>query len=209
MNKVIIEGREYGKTTYLFNELMKAKENGLGIYVLDSATEHADKSLIRKVEKTYENVVTIDERDKNKIVLNDIEIEEFVDNYKEFFPFREIIDNRKNILCFDLSYFLEKGHEVYDNTKDKELYCYYRKLYNTLAEQIALSLILSDRFGILNNSLVVTDEIEFPVSKNNISEYQKNLSFLSSVHPENAFGSFYNDFERVKIKKYKNKGKII
>lgn len=110
MNKVIIEGREYGKTTYLFNELMKAKENGLGIYVLDSATEHADKSLIRKVEKTYENVVTIDERDKNKIVLNDIEIEEFVDNYKEFFPFREIIDNRKNILCFDLSYFLEKGH---------------------------------------------------------------------------------------------------
>ena len=202
MNKAIVEEREYGKTTYLFHELMKAKEKGKEIYVMDSATEHPDKSLIRKVEREYSNVITLDERDQNKIVLNDIGIHSFISHYQNYFPFEEIVNHMNHILCFDLSYFLEKGHEMYDKYGDIKLYQYYRSLYNHLSEQIALSLILSDQCGIIHNGFVFTDEIEFPVSNYNIGDYQENIEFFSSVHPENAFGTFYNSFEKVKIKRY-------
>ena len=202
MNKIIVGERNIGKTTFLLSELEKAKQKGKSIYVMDSATEHTEKSLIRKVEKLYSSVVTINDMDEKKIVLNRIGISEFLRYYDNFFPFAHIIDNKGNILCFDLSYFLEKGHSEYDKTHDINIYNYYRRLYNELAEQIALSLILCDKYGIIKNSYVVTDEIEFPISENGIEEYQEGIEFLSAVHEENAFGTFYKSFESQNIKKY-------
>ena len=104
-----------------------------------------------------------------------------------------------------MSYFLEKGHHVFEQTNDVSLYRYYRNLYNNLSQQIVLSLILMEKSGILNNKIIVMDEIEFPISEYNISQLQGDLSFLASVHPENSFGTFYESFDRMQFKKYQKK----
>ena len=58
-------------------------------------------------------------------------------------------------------------------------------------------------YDIIDTKLVVMDEIEFPIMNNDISVFQKNISFLASVHPENAFGSFYQSFETANFKPYR------
>ena len=62
-----------------------------------------------------------------------------------------------------------------------------------------------EKCGIINNVVVVMDEIEFPISNIDISLFQKNIKFLASVHPENAFGNFYQNFEKIKPLTYKRR----
>lgn len=202
-NKVIIEKQETGKTTYLFNETKKNISNGKNIIILDSATEHQEKSLLKKIVSTYNNAVEINITDESLIDINNYSIEEYVKKYQNHFPYEELRKNYNQIICFDLSFFLEKGHELFDTYKDMQLYKYYRDLYNSLSQQIALIIILSERDNLLDDTIVITDEIEFPVVDYDMSLFQKNISFLSSVHPENAFGTFYGSFEKNKFKVYK------
>ena len=205
-NHIIIGEREIGKTYYLFNEVSKLVTNGEQLVILDSATEHREKSLLHKVANTYEKSQIVNIDDQDKIVLNRIGYNIFKNNYKYFFPFNEIINCSKKILCFDLSYFLEKGHDEYDKTSNINIYKYYRNLYNYLAEQIVYSLILSSNDGYIDCSHVIMDEIEFPITNTNISTLESNIEFLAAVHPENAFGTFYNSFEPIQYKKYVKRG---
>lgn len=208
LNKIIVEKQNTGKTTYLLNEIEKIILNNENLIIMDSATEHVDKSLLKKVINTYDNCIEVVPTDKNLISINNYSLTEFVENYKQQFPFEIIKQNANKIICFDLSYFLEKGHEFLDNKNDLETYKYYRKLYNDLSQQIALILILSEKDGIINNINVVTDEIEFPIVDYDMSLFQKDIKFLSSVHSENAFGTFYNSFEKATFKVYKKRGLI-
>ena len=201
-NQFIVEAQETGKTTYLFNEIERLLKEGSGIIVMDSATEHVDKSLLRKVSSKYDNSCVIDLRDEKQVVLGNIDINDFINNYKNYFPFNEIMNNRDKIICFDLSYFLERGHDAYDETGDMNLYRYYRGLYNALSQQIALTIILMEREKLIRNCFVVMDEIEFPVTEYTIDQLEDGISFLASVHPENAFGTFYESFSRLKFQKY-------
>src|SRR5574344_2667012 len=102
-NQLIIESQETGKTTYLFNEINRFISEGLGIVVLDSATEHEDKSLLKKVINKYNNSVVIDMQDENKIVLGRISINDFIANFMNYFPFSDVIKSKERIICFDLS----------------------------------------------------------------------------------------------------------
>ena len=201
-NQLIVEAQETGKTYYLFNEIDRLVKEGYGIIVMDSATEHEDKSLLRKVENKYDNAVTIDLRDETAVVLGKIDVNFFIEHYKEFFPFNEVVNNLDKTICFDLSYFLERGHDIYDETGDIHLYNYYRNLYNKLSEQIALSLILMEREKIISNKYVVMDEIEFPVTEYTIDQFESDIHFMASVHTENAFGTFYESFDKMKFQKY-------
>ena len=204
-NQVIIDEREAGKTTYLFKELNKNYSSGNHIILLDSATDHAQKSLLRMVCNKYNNSQIIDMRNPNEIVINSIGINRFKQEFMNFFPFTLVKESLNKILCFDLSYFLEKGHDVYDETNSIDLYNYYRSLYNYLSEQIIVSLILMEKYGIINNTTVYMDEIEFPVVDYDITKEQKNLCFLASVHQENAFGTFYKSFDKSDFVSYKRK----
>ena len=202
-NKIIVEGRNVGKTTFLLSEIESRKSENYEIIILDSATEHEDKSLIKKIEKIYDDVVVLIPNKENDIILDKISVNEFVQNFSCYYPFAEILKNKGKTICFDLSYFLELGHTVYDETGDESLSLYYRNLYNCLSEQIALIIILMEKYDIIDTKLVVMDEIEFPIMNNDISVFQKNISFLASVHPENAFGRFYQSFETADFKPYK------
>lgn len=204
-NQLIIENREAGKTTYLFDEINRSVSQGFGIILLDSVTQHEDKSLLKKVTKEYDNTVTIDVQNENKVVLGKMPVDDFIKNFMNHFPFSDVIKNKEKIICFDLSYFLEKGHAAFENYNDRDLYEYYRNLYNNLSLQIALSLILMEKYDIIKNKLIVMDEIEFPVTNYNISQLQQNLNFIASIHPENAFGTFYESFDRIEFQVYRKR----
>ncbi len=204
-NQLIVESRETGKTTYLFNEIHKLIEEGRNVIVLDSATDHVEKSLLKKVIGDFKNAHVIDMRDENAVVLKDLSISEFITNFMNFFPFKDIYNNRNKVICFDLSYFLELGHDIFDETNDMKKYKYYRNLYNMLSQQIVLTIILMGKYGMIKNSIVVMDEIEFPVIDYDVSLLQDDIKFLASVHPENAFGSFYESFEKLDFKVFKRR----
>lgn len=204
-NQLIIDSQNMGKTTYLFNKIDRFLSKKYNIIILDSATEHEDKSLLKKVINKYNNSVCINISNPNIVDINKCNINDYIYNYKNHFPFKEINENKEKIICFDLSYFLEKGHDKYDETGDINLYNYYRKIYNNLAQQITLMIIILEKYDIINNSVVVMDEIEFPIVDYDISILQKDIQFLGSVHPENAFGTFYKSFEKVKFKEYTRK----
>lgn len=204
-NQVIINERDTGKTTYLLNEIDRLYNKGTRIIVMDSATEHEDKSLLRKTCNNIKDSVVIDMRDINRVVIDKVGINKYMENFMNYFPFTEVVKNKNKTICFDLSYFLEKGHDEYDKTNSIELYAYYRNLYNNLSQQIAVSLILMEKYGIINNTVVVMDEIEFPIVNYDISLLQKDLSFIASVHPENAFGTFYTTFDKLKFISYRKR----
>lgn len=206
-NLIIVGGKEIGKTTFLLSKVDEYINRGKTIVILDSATEHADKSLLRKVQHKYKNVITFDLRDEEKIVLLDKNGDLYIKNFKNYFPYNELTKNSGKIICFDLSYFLEKGHDIYDETKDEKAYKYYRSLYNHLSQQIIFCLILCERCGIIKNPVVVMDEIELPKVCYDMTLFQESIDFIASVHPENAFGTFYDSFEKADFKPYiKKKG---
>lgn len=203
MINILLEGkRNTGKTTYLLEKTKEKISDDKLIIVMDSATDHQEKSLIRKLEKKYDNCLVIDVQDKNKLVLNKIGEKEFVKNYKNFFPYSEIINNKEKIICFDLSFFLEKGHSEYANTRDIKKYKYYRALYNELAEQIVLMIILINKE--INEDIVLfTDEIEFSRNKYEILKSKNTFEIYSAIHKENAFGSFYEGFNKIVLNEVK------
>ena len=158
-NEIIQGGREIGKTTYLFQLAETSVNNGLNVIILDSATEHEDKSLLRKVKKRFPESTIVDFREESSIAT----YEELNKGLMIFeFPYLQIKNNQSNIICFDLSYFLERGHEVFDETHDQEQYDYYRNLYRRQSQQILQTLIALNKAGKLPNTIVLTDEIEFP-----------------------------------------------
>ena len=204
-NQIIINERDTGKTTYLLSEIGRLHQEGVNVVVMDSATEHEEKSLLRKICSNIKETTVIDMKISDNIVIHKVSIQHFVENFMNYFPFAEVIKNRDKIICFDLSYFLEKGYDEYDKTNSIELYNYYRNLYNNLSQQIAVSLILMEKYGIINNTVVVMDEIEFPIVNYDISLLQRDLSFIASIHPENAFGTFYTAFDKLKFISYKKR----
>ena len=42
-NKIIVDEKNVGKTTFLLSEIARLKSEGIGIIILDSATEHEEK----------------------------------------------------------------------------------------------------------------------------------------------------------------------
>ena len=202
-NQIIKDTREVGKTTYLYNLVIQAINDGMNVIVLDSATEHEDKSLLKKVAKKYPEAKVIELREESKVAT----YEELNKGLTIFdFPYFDIKNNQSNILCIDLSYFLEKGHEVFDATQDKEEYDKYRNLYRRVSQQILMTLITLDAKGMLPNTIVVTDEIEFPTIDFDPTLFQKDLTIISSVHPENAFGTYYQNCSPANFVPYKVRG---
>lgn len=204
-NQLIVEAQDTGKTTYLLSEINRLYQEKKNLIIMDSATEHEDKSLLKKTCNNIQDSIVIEMCDPNKIVIDKIGFKKFSEEFMNYFPFDEVVKNKNKIICFDLSYFLEKGHDEYDKTKSKERYKYYRDLYNNLSQQIAVSLIMMEKYDIINNSVVFMDEIEFPIVDYNLDLFQKNINFIAAVHPENAFGTFYESFDRIRFISYKKR----
>ena len=86
-NKIIINGRETGKTTFLLSQIDEYIKQEKNIILLDSATDHEEKSLLRKVANKYSNSIVIDAKETSKIVLSYENIYWFIKRFKNYFPF--------------------------------------------------------------------------------------------------------------------------
>ena len=71
-NQIIVAGRDTGKTTYLLIEIDRLHQEGVNIVVMDSATEHEEKSLLKKTCNNINESVVIDMRDPNGIVIDKV-----------------------------------------------------------------------------------------------------------------------------------------
>ena len=98
----------------------------------------------------------------------------------------------------------KKKSEFYANGI-KEEFDHYRDLYRRESQQILSTIIALDIKGLLPNTVVVTDEIEFPIVDFDVTKLQKNIRIISSVHPENGFGTFYSSCERIDFIPYQKR----
>ena len=197
---VVVGGRNTGKTTLLLEKTKQLVEDGYKVIVLDSATEHEGKSLLRKVQALYPEVKAHSIEDESKVVIDDLGVRDFSDTYHDAWPY-DIINEDDQIIGFDLSYFLEKGHDVYDETEDIEQYRYYRKLYNDAAQQLLISLILKEKEDGNDKIAIVMDEIEFPIVDYGLKLDKSNMLIIAAVHPENAQGTFYRETQKLTHKR--------
>ena len=56
-NQIIINERDIGKTTYLWSEISRLHQDGVNIVIMDSATEHEEKSLLKKLARTLKKLL--------------------------------------------------------------------------------------------------------------------------------------------------------
>ena len=202
MNKVIIGTRNIGKTTFLMNKINKAVEMGRNFAILDSATDHRDKSLIFKFIKEHDNFHIISPTNVNDIVVP-TDKNNYYSSCLESELFKEMLKNKNKVICVDLAYFLEKGYE-YKDRSDFAMAKKCRLLYNYLSQQASVCLMALVNENVLPNLIVFSDEIEFPKCEFNICEFQSDkVKFLSSVHPEDATGTFYESFVDAEFIAYK------
>lgn len=197
-NTLIIAPREKGKTTTLLKQALSTPV-GTKIYVMDSATEHTTKSLLVKMTAVIDDYYIINPKDKNDIVLECDNIENYIFRCKNSNLYREMQNNYTKNLFFDLAYFLEEGF-VFADAGNVQKSKKYRLLYDYLCLQVATCIfLLSIKYNLKIN--VYSDEIEFPNTKIGIYDLQKksNVNFISAVHKENAFGEFYKHFEIVDL----------
>lgn len=202
MNKIIIGKREIGKTTYLLNYANNKILKGQNVAILDSATEHENKSLIKKFIKDNKDYHIICVNDKKDVVSSDEE-----DYYNKCINsnlFKEMANNFDKTICVDLSYFLELAYVYKEVYNSDEYYHINREIYKNLCQQSATCLMALVNENYISKLNVLTDEIEFPISLLDISCYQdKNkIKFLSAVHQEDSKGTFYKSFKPAKFIPY-------
>ncbi len=174
---VIVGDRDTGKSTYLFREYKKALEKGKKILMIDSATEHAEKSLFRKIQSTTKEYLHIPQCDKKDIIYPLIR--------ENMYPAHLAGLGSEVILC-DASHYLEKGYE-YPAGAQREL-C--RRLYKRYAMQVA-----SVFLGVVD--VIIFDEIELiPESKDVLERIKSEGKELHmALHKEEGLAGLQYLFE--------------
>lgn len=124
----VIGDRNKGKTTYLWNKYISAKQVGKRILVIDSATEHVDKSLLVKIKNTDKDSILIPQCDEKLIVYPNVN--------ENSYPCGSILLGKRLYLC-DSSYYLEKGYDYPEGKKREDC----RKLYKYYSMQVAILLM--------------------------------------------------------------------
>lgn len=132
--------RESGKTTRLYNIFVEEYKKHQRILVIDSATDHVSKSLIKRIAREYDHeFIFTDEETK---------IFDFASKKKNFLN-QFVQDANKQVYLCDAGYFLELGYK-YPPGNERER---KRRLYKCFSMQVIM--ILLD-----NVDVILMDEIE-------------------------------------------------
>jgi Predicted ATPases involved in biogenesis of archaeal flagella len=178
---VIIGDRDTGKSTYLFREYKKALENGKKILIIDSATEHVEKSLLIKIQTKTKEYLNISQCDKKDIIYPLIR--------ENMYPSHLVGLNSEVILC-DASYYLEKGYD-YPTGEQREL-C--RRIYKRYAMQV-----VSVFLGVVD--VIIFDEIELIPESRDILERIKaeDKELYMALHKDDGLAGLQYLFEIERI----------
>lgn len=145
--KIYVGNRDAGKTTFLYNLFEKARSSGLKILVIDSATDHVDKSLICRIKATYpEECYWFSSCDENQITFP------YVDSAT--YPVELVKQNPSSIYLADVSYYLEKGYDYPEGERRKYLRLLYKKLSMQIIQALYehIDIILMDEIELLPES---------------------------------------------------------
>ncbi|MBX3007678.1 MAG: hypothetical protein KF816_06575 [Melioribacteraceae bacterium] len=199
-NQLIVGSKNSGKTTFLLSYVKYQIENNNSVIVLDSATQHKEKSLIMKILHDYKHVEVKDFCDVEDLfcMQNKLDTKIFFDYYS----LGEIIIPDKKIICFDLSFYLEKGYDVYEKSKREKDFWYYRNIYRKLSWLVVSALLYLDSIQILNRTMIVMDEIDLSDEEMTILGSQKNINIVAAMHPQKQLAKFYQSFELIPLNKY-------
>lgn len=144
-----IGDRNKGKTERLYNKICEGLKNKKKVLVVDSATEHYEKSIVMRLKR---------ERGIDVHTLF-LEENERISDKNESWIFNYINDMDAQLFLFDVSYHLERGY----NYPEGEERINERRKYKEIAMKI--SEVLIDRVD-----LIIWDEIELIQESRNILE---------------------------------------
>ena len=165
---VYLGDKNTGKTTRLLNEFSKALLKGKTILIIDSATEHKEKSILVKIQtECKSNKVCIDACPEELITFPSIT--------HCSYPISLILNSYVQIYLCDVSYYLEKGYDFPEgDLREKQ-----RLLYKKLSMQIIE--VMLDRVDV-----IIMDEIELiPESRRLIEAINdRGIELFMALHNE-------------------------
>ena len=149
---VVVGRRNSGKSTFLFEKFFEHYSNGDRILVIDSATEHTDKSLLRKIYSYYENeALWISSCEKSEITFPNCS----KNDYPTMFVYDKI--NRYSIFLADVSKYLESGYDYPLGEERQKERSFYQKLSMQIIQQLfdKIDVIIMDEIELLPNARFV------------------------------------------------------
>lgn len=150
---VYIGERNTGKTTKLYHAYEEALMKKKRILIMDSATDHVEKSIIRKIQQENQGIL-IESCSESEVVFP---------NIKPYsYPYELVKDKDSNLFLCDASYFLEKGYDYPEGPLREE----QRTLYKCFSMQVIC--VLMDRVD-----TILMDEIEL------LPEFRKIITMIS------------------------------
>lgn len=184
-NMAIIGRRDCGKTTYLMSYVKHIYRNtDKRIILFDSATEHADKSIIYRLSHINKDTSIIKLPDKSENIL-------CCDDIKNTDCYRDIKNSDNRIIMFDVAEYLEKSYET--NCLEER-----NRIRSRYIACVCIGLRLI--YDLLDEYVIVFDEIEFNqdiVRVLNACNLKNNF-FISAVHDIRYLYN-YNNIDKVNV----------
>ena len=182
--KVIIGNHNIGKTTLLYKIFLNEYKKFKNILVVDSATEHKEKSLIVKIsDYLVDDFIWIDSCEKSKITFPNSSIIDY--------PYSLISTcNSSRIFLADVSKYLEDGYNYPDG--------YYRQVERTYYKKLSMQIIivLCDKVDV-----IIMDEVELIPESKAILEYAlaKGVDIYISLHETKSLAGLDYLFSTIRV----------
>lgn len=143
-NRLYIGGRNCGKTSSLCQDIKAAQVAQRPVVVVDSATEHKNRSIYHRLLERLGDDCVASEYPRGDI-LPSLRLNQMVSRAEV-----------GKVVMFDVAFYLEQGHRMATHTQKIAV----RHRYLEEAEEILEVVLASMRCGRLHNVLLVLDEIE-------------------------------------------------
>lgn len=188
-NIALVSKRNTGKTSALKKFLTVFREKDYTVVVIDSATDHAERSIVKYIQNCLDDVLMIGSPERDEIVCSHKLLDDNLD-IREIYPYAMLKDTRKSLVAVDVGRYLEEGYYTEDIQERAQI----RKYYKELVLQV---LYLVEKLFRSNNVAVVMDEIEFvPEMEWMITRLNnKGIFVINALHNKDSLGKSNHLFE--------------
>jgi len=176
--QAIIANQNTGKTTYLYEKFIEAYDKNRRIIVLDSATDHKEKSLIEKVKSNIPCDFCLIKSCEKALI-------EFPKHTEFSYPYGITSNLKEGIFLCDMSLYLENGYNFPIGLSREKERLWYKKL------SMQVTWVLMQRVD-----LILMDEIELVSDSNQVVEkiYRDGLELIVALHELEGLGGLEDMF---------------
>lgn len=188
-NIALVNNRNKGKTSTLKKYLAMYYNAGYSVLVIDSATEHADKSLAKYMETQLDDVLVIHSPEQVQIRRSNLLLADSLD-IREIYPFEILKQNEKSLIAVDVARYLEEGYETEDPTERARLRQYYKE-FALQVLYVAEHLFSNARMAVIMDEIELLSEMEWMVRRLN----SKGIFIINALHNKDSLGKSSHLFE--------------